>query len=188
MVLGVIIPAVAPAVLGAGLSARGGPLEPPRSDLPKVKPGEILEIALATQALSETGRTLRLTTNPFTGELVTSAEDQDLRLFDLLGEKFAREALAATPAESQAIFDERQLLIESRRINPVFPTSAAAAPPVTEVREQVVAALVRETPKVVAPGVVSSSSAGLMSRRLGGPCAGVTTGFSRLNCARGGIS
>jgi len=188
MVLGVLIPAVAPAVLGAGLGARGGPLEQARGEVPKVKPGEILQIALATQALSEAGRTLRLTTDPFTGGLVISAADQDVRLFDLLGEQFAREELRATPAESQAIFDERQRLIESRRLNPVFPTDPTPLPPVTEVRQQVVQELVRETPREVAPGVVSSARPGATPRRLGGPCAGVTTGFSRLNCARGGIS
>jgi len=188
MVLGPLLTAVAPSVLGAGLSARGGPLAPDRGNVPKIKPGEIIQIALASQALEEAGRTLQLTTNPFTGGLVISAVDQDVRLFDLLGEQFAREALRATPAESQAIFDERQLLIESRRINPVFPTTPVPVEPVTEVRQQVVQALIRESPRPVAPGVVSSSSAGLLSRRLGGPCAGVTTGFSRLNCARGGIS
>ena len=188
MVLGVLIPAVAPAILGAGLSARGGPLEQPRGDVPKIKPGEIIEIALASQALESTGRELRLTTDPFTGGLVISAADQDLRLFDILGEKFAREALRATPEESQQVFDERQALIESRRLFPVFPTAPAPPPPSTEVRQQVVAALTRESPRAIAPGRVSSASAGLMSRRLGGPCAGVTTGFTRLNCARGGIS
>ena len=188
MVLGVLIPAVAPAVLGAGLSARGGPFEPPRGVVPKVKPGEILQIALATQSLSETGRELRLTTDPFTGGLVISAADQDPLLFNLLGERFAREALRATPEESQQIFDERAALIESRRLFPVFPTAPAPPPPQTEVREQVVQALARESPRPIAPGVVSSASSGILSRRLGGPCAGVTTGFTRLNCARGGIS
>jgi len=182
IVVGGIVQAVGPAILGASATS----LLTKRERFPGLAPGEILSAALQTQALSERGLVPRLSTDPFTGNLVISTEDQSAGLFNLLGERFAREALASTPAESAALFREREAFIESRRINPVFP--GGVDPPVETVRESVVLALTRESPKEIAPGVVSSARPNVMTRRLGGPCAGVTTGFARLNCARGGIS
>lgn len=186
MVLGAILAATGAAIIGEGLQARGGPLERGFQRAPGLKPGDILRAALATQALSERGLSPVLSTDPFTGNLVISTVDQTASLFDLLGERFAREALASTPEESAEIFRQREEFIESRRQFPVFPGGAVSAVP--EVREQVVLALSRESPQPIAPGVVSSRLPNVSPRRLGGPCAGVTTGFQRLNCARGGIS
>jgi len=171
-----LIPSIAPVVLGAALQARGGPLAPSFQRAPGLKPGDILRTALDIQALSESGRVPRVSTDPFTGNLVVSTEEQTAGLFNLLGERFAREALAPTPEESAITFSEREAFIASRRL------------PVTEVRETVVANLSRVSPAPIAPGVVSSARPAVMSRRLAGPCAGPTTGFARLNCARGGIS
>lgn len=186
MVLGAILAGVGAAIVGEGLQARGGPLEAPFQRAPGLKPGDILRASLATQALSERGLSPVVSTDPFTGNLVISTADQTANLFNLLGERFAREALASTPAESAEIFRQREAFIESRRQFPVFP--GGAAPAVPDVREQVVLALSRESPQPIAPGVVSSRLPNVEPRRLGGPCAGVTTGFQRLNCARGGIS
>jgi len=174
-VIGGIIGAAGPLAGVTGLQARGGPLST-FERAPRIKPGDILRIALAAQALSESGQTPRIATDPFTGNLALSTVGQSAGLFNLLGERFAREALASTPAESAEIFREREQFI------------ATVDSPVTAARQQVVLALSRESPKQVAPGVVSSALPSGMSRRLGGPCAGVTTGFARLNCARGGIS
>jgi len=174
-VLGGIVTALGPSIGVSGAQARGGPLSE-FERAPGIKPGDILRIALAAQALSEGGQTPRISTDPFTGNLVLSTVGQSEGLFNLLGERFAREALASTPAESAQVFREREDFI------------ASSDPPVTEARTQVVQALTRVSPQVIAPGVVSSARPSTMSRRLGGPCAGVTTGFTRLNCARGGIS
>jgi len=187
MVLGTLIvagtiKAVGPAILGA--SAQTLLQEADRA--PGLTPGELLSAGLQVQALSERGVVPVVSTDPFTGNLVISTEDQTEGLFNLLGERFAREALASTPEESAALFREREAFIESRRINPVFP--AGPSPPVETVREQVTLALSRVSPVPIAPGVVSSARPNVTSRRLGGPCAGITTGFARLNCARGGIS
>jgi len=181
VVLGTI-QAVAPAVLGATVQT----LVTKKERFPQISPGDILRAALATQALSERGLVPVVSTDPFTGNLVVSTQDQSAGLFNLLGERFAREALASTPAESAAVFAERQAFIESRRLNPVFPTPFEE--PVETVREQVIAPLIRTSPSMIAPGVVSSVRPVAASRRLGGPCAGITTGFARLNCGRGGFT
>lgn len=186
MVLQFLVPALAslaPGVIATGAQARGGPLAPGFDRAPGLQPGDILSVALQTQAMSEAGLSPVVSTDPFTGNVVISTLDQAEGLFNLLGEKFAREALAPGPAESAQVFAEREAFIESRRLTPAFPV-----PPVTEAREQVVALLTRVSPSVIAPGVVSSARPAAMSRRLAGPCAGPTTGFERLNCARGGIS
>jgi len=180
--VGGFIAVVAPSILGATATT----LLTPRQRFPKISPGDILRASLATAALSERGLSPVISTDPFTGNLVVSTEDQSAGLFNLLGERFAREALASTPAESAAIFAEREAFIESRRRDPVFP--GAVEPPVETVREQVTLALTRASPAPIAPGVVSSVRPNVMPRRLAGPCAGPTTGFARLNCARGGIS
>ncbi len=181
VVLGTI-QAVAPAVLGATVQS----LLTKKERFPGLTPGELLQAGLATQALSERGLVPRVSTDPFTGNLVISTEDQSAGLFNLLGERFAREALASTPAQNAQLFRDREAFIESRRINPVFPTPSEA--PVETLREQVIAPLLRTSPAPIAPGVVSSSHLGARSERLGGPCAGITTGFARLNCGRGGFT
>lgn len=150
---------------------------------PKIAPGEFLRTALEIQALSERGLVPVLSVDPFTGQQVLSTEDQLPDLFNLLGERFASAALAGTPEESAALLGAREEFIQSRRDG----TPPVASAPT--VRDQVVAALSTSTAKLVAPGIVSKKSSSLArSRRLGGPCAGANTGFSRLNCARGGFS
>jgi len=140
-------------------------------------------VALEIQALSERGLVPVLSVDPFTGGTVLSTEDQFSGLFNLLGERFASASLAGTPEESAALLGAREEFIESRRIG---------TPPVSStptVRDQVVAALSTSTGKLAGPGIVDKKSSSLQrSRRLGGPCAVANTGFSRLNCARGGFS
>lgn len=126
MVLGAILAGVGAAIVGEGLQARGGPLEAPFQRAPGLKPGDILRASLATQALSERGLSPVVSTDPFTGNLVISTADQTANLFNLLGERFAREALASTPAESAEIFRQREAFIESRRQFPVFPGGGRA--------------------------------------------------------------
>jgi len=180
-----IISGVGPGVLGAGLTARGGPFDTAVRS-PRIPVGASLQLAIDIGALSEQGLSPRISTDPFTGNIVLSTKGQEGVLFDILGERFARETLRGTPEESAAIFREREAFIESRRQFPVFPGGAEA--PVNQIRANVVADLSRVSPTVIAPGVVSSARPAAMSRRLAGPCAGITTGFERLNCARGGIS
>ncbi len=192
MVFPAVIAAIAPTGLGLGLQAQGGPFDQFPRARTKVPPGEILQLALEIQALSERGLTPRVVTDPFTGGTVLATEDQLPILFDILGERFASKELAFTPEESRQAFEERQSFIEQRRRFPVFPGAAptpqaSPVPVVDEVREQVITNLARKSPVVVAPGVVSSPTA--QSRRgLGGPCAGVTTGFQRIACSRGGFT
>jgi len=159
---GALFPVLGLQAVVLGLQARGGPLEPERQRFPGLSPGDILRGALAIQALSESGLVPVASTDPFTGDLVISTQDQSPVLETLLGEKFARETLAATPEE-----------IEEQRT----------------FRDQVIDSFSMPTARVIGPGVVSRGSrdAGI-SRRLGGPCAAANTGFSRLNCARGGFA
>lgn len=182
MVVGAIVTAGATAI-GSQIAQN---LLTPRVRFPKVTPGEILRLALDIQALQEKRLTPVLSIDPFTGGTVLSTADQSSVLFDLLGESFARESLRGTPEESAEIFRAREELIESRRQFPVFPGEIGEAP---TTRDVVTQALSTTTAKVVAPGVVDRKTSSLAtSRRLGGPCAGANTGFSRLNCARGGFS
>jgi len=159
---GPAIPLLGLQILPLALTARGGPFEPARDRFPGISPGDLLRAALSIQALSEAGLVPVASTDPFTGDLVVSTQDQAPILETLLGEKFARETLAATPEE----------IGEVRTF-----------------RDEVVDRLAMPTARVVGPGVVSRGSrdAGI-SRRLGGPCAAANTGFSRLNCARGGFA
>ena len=180
MVIGAIVAAVAPAIVSATIQAE---LANRADRSPKIRPGEILRTALNIQALSESGLTPVLSVDPFTGGQVLSSADQSAGLFNLLGERFARAALAGTPEESAAILRAREDLIQQRR----GIATTAVEPP--SLRSEVVAALSPVTPRVVAPGVVAKKSSGMiMPRRLGGPCAAANTGFSRLNCARGGFA
>ncbi len=182
MVVATLLTAGIPVVLGA--TAQN--LLTPRERFPKVPPGQILKLALDIQALQEKRLTPVLSIDPFTGATVLSTSDQSSILFDLLGERFAREELRGTPAESAAIFRAREELIESRRQFPVFPGSVGEE---TTPRDVVNQALSTTTAKVVAPGVVDRKTGSLArTRRLGGPCAGLNTGFSRINCERGGFA
>lgn len=150
---------------------------------PKIKPGDILRTALAIEALTEQGLQPVLAADPFTMNTVLFTENQSNVVFDILGTRFASQALAGTPAESAALFAAREDFIQSA---PGFPATAPVAP---TVREQVVQALAPVTAKVIAPGVVAKKTSGMaVSSRLGGPCAAANTGFARLNCARGGFA
>jgi len=178
MVIGAVIGGLAPIGLQAGVAAEVG-----RVRSPKIKPGEFLRTALEIQALSEAGQTPVLQVDPFTGGQVLSTSDQSGVVFDILGSRFASAALAGTPEESGAIFRAREAFIESRR------NGTALVPEGPTLRDQVIAALTTSTAKVVAPGVVERKTSSLVTPgRLGGPCAGANTGFSRLNCARGGFT
>lgn len=180
MVVGAIIAAATPVLLKTVLQAEQSRRASPS---PKIKPGELLKLALDIQALSEQGLTPIISTDPFLGGLVLSTSDQSSDLFDILGQRFASQALAATPEETAAILQARTEQIETRRI------AAAIEPDTPTLRDEVVAALATTTAKMVAPGIVARKSSSLTSTsRLGGPCAGANTGFSRLNCARGGFS
>lgn len=180
MVVGAIIAAGIPVIAQAVIQS-----EVSRAQLksPKIRPGEFLRLALEIQALSESGLSPVLSVDPFTGATVLSTTDQSGVLFNILGEKFAREALAGTPEESAVILQAREQFIQSRRV------AAVAAPTVPTLREEVVGVLAPSTAKLVAPGVVAKKSSGVATpSRLGGPCAAANTGFSRLNCARGGFA
>lgn len=180
MVVAGIIAAAVPVVVGSTIQVIQ--LNRARAN-PKIKPGEFLRLALDIQALSERGLTPVLSADPFSLDTVLFTQDQTGSVFDILGTRFAAKALAGTPEESAATFAARQEFIESA---PGFPATVAEVP---TLREEVVAQLTPATGKVVAPGIVAkkSSSMGVTSR-LGGPCAGANTGFSRLNCARGGFA
>jgi len=182
VVVGVILTAAIPAVATATLQT----LLTPRQRFPKITPGDFVRRGLDIVALQERGLTPVITIDPFTGSSVLSTADQAPILVTLLGERFAREAFRGTPEESEAIFRAREELIERRRQFPVFPGEIGEAPTVRDVVNE---ALSTTTAKVVAPGVVERKTSSLIaSRRLGGPCAAANTGFSRLNCARGGFA
>lgn len=159
MVVGTIIATLGPAVLSQIIQIE---MQRGQDRAIRITPGDILRGALAIQALSEGGLVPVASTDPFTGDLVISTQDQSPVLETLLGEKFARETLAATPGEIEEV---------------------------RTFRDQVIDSLSMPTARVTGPGVVSRGSRGAAtSRRLGGPCAAANTGFSRLNCARGGFA
>jgi len=159
---GAAFPALGLSILPIALQARGGPLEPARQRFPGIAPGDLLRAALAIQGLSEQGLVPVASTDPFTGDLVVSTADQSAVLETILGERFASEALRATPEEVEEV---------------------------RTFRDEVVRSLARPTARVVAPGVVARRTSDLARvSRLGGPCAGANTGFNRLNCARGGFA
>ncbi len=193
MVVGTVavgVPLIA-SLTGAGAGAILGQVfgqKGPRS--PQVQPGDILRLALGVQALSERGLQPVVSTDPFTGDTVLSTADQSGVLTTLLGEKFAREALAPTAADIREVFDFQQEAIRLGRLGLLEPGLQAGAPVETPtVRDQVVANLTVSSARVVAPGVVIRRSSDLDVRsRLGGPCAGVNTGLMRLRCARGGFA
>lgn len=187
MVLGALIAGVGASIGVEALQAQGGPFERARVRSPQVQPGDILALALQAQALSERGLTPVISTDPFTGNQVISTSDQSGILETLLGEKFAREALAPSQAELDALAAARfqTLVVDPPRVS----FARAAAPVGTSVRDQIVDDLSTATARVVAPGVVTRRSSGVgVSRRLGGPCAAANTGFTRLRCGRGGFT
>jgi len=159
---GAFIPGLALGLLPIVLQAPGGPLAPAREGFPRISPGDILRAALGIQALSERGLVPVASFDPFSGDLVVSTQDQSGVLTDILGSKFASEALAPTQQEIAEI---------------------------GTLRDEVVNRLAMPTARRVGPGVVVRRSRDFArTRRLGGPCAAANTGFSRLNCARGGFS
>lgn len=180
MVIGLVVAAAVPVLLETVVTAE---LNNAATKPSKVKPGEFLKLALNIQALSESGLVPVLSVDPFSGDTVLSTSDQAAGLFDLLGTKFAREFLAPTPAEIEEIRVARDASIALGQGPSVQPVTAPT------LRDEVVQALAPSTGRVVAPGVVAKKSSGLaVSTRLGGPCAAANTGFSRLNCARGGFA
>lgn len=190
MVIPAIGAAIGAAILGEALQAQGGPLERPRVRAPQTQPGDILKLSLQVQALSERGLQPVLSIDPFTGNQVVSTQDQSAILETLLGEKFAREALAPTAEEIREVFDLQQEAIARGRAGTLFAAPPVVAPQeIGSVRDEVVRSLSTQTARPVAPGVVVRRSSDLASaRRIGGPCAAANTGFTRLKCARGGFS
>lgn len=159
---GAFIPGLALGLLPIVLQAPGGPLAPATEGSPRIKPGDLLRAALGIQALSERGLVPVASFDPFSGDLVVSTQDQSGVLTDILGSKFASEALAPTQAEIAEI---------------------------GTVRDEIVRSLAMPTARRVGPGVVARRSSDLSSaRRLGGPCAAANTGFTRLRCGRGGFT
>lgn len=158
---GALIPGLAAGILPLALQAKGGPFDQ-SVRFPQIDLSEIGSTAVQIQRLKARGLQPVVSIDPFTGGQVLSTADQAPILERLLGEKFAREALAATPEEVTAVRD---------------------------FREEVVRSLSSAKPRVFQPGQTGiSSRVSATGRRLGGPCAGANTGFSRLNCARGGFS
>ncbi len=184
------VPVIA-GIVGAGQGGIAGTLLAPKGPrAPQVQPGDILRLALYIQALSESGLKPVVSTDPFTGNTVLSTQDQSGVLQTLLGEKFAREALAATPEEIQSV---RDLQSEAIRLGRAGLLPEVGAPVLGQiaptVRDEVVANLTTVSARVVAPGVVARRGRDLTEpKELGGPCAVANTGFSRLNCARGGFA
>lgn len=159
--LGPVFPLLGLQVVIAGLQAPGGPFAPTPDRFPSIKPGDLLKTALDIQALSEAGKVPVASIDPFTGDLVVSTADQAPILETLLGERFAREELRATPAEVEEV---------------------------RTFRDEVVRSLARPTARVVAPGVVARRTSDLArTSRLAGPCTGLNTLQARRDCARGGF-
>jgi len=190
-----VVPALGASVVIAGLQSKGGPLftgvRAPTGPTSK----EFAALFKDVQALADRGLDPLLFTDPFTGGLTLATADQGPVIFGILEERFARQEQAGQ-LEPLAVRRQRQALLEQRRNpSPVFPITTTevpvtADPVIDQAREQVILSLIATSPKVVAPGVVSSRTAKSTrpQSRLGGPCAGITTGFQRVTCARGGFT
>lgn len=192
MVVGAIVAAVAPQILGAAVQTRGGPLDltPRAPRLPKGDLGKALQGIVDLQAR---GLEPVLSKNPFTGGLVLSTADQGEVLQDILFERQRREALAPDPQEIAEIRAFRQAFIERGRtqglVDPRVAVEVGPVPPAVPV--ETVSTSV--TARLVAPGVVErGTTPRVTSRRikarLAGQCAGPQTGISRLRCGRGGFA
>jgi len=154
--------AVGPLLIGQSIQPRGG-------RAPGIKPGDLLRAALDIQALSERGLVPRVSTDPFTGNLVVSTMDQTPILNELLADRTIRELLAPTESELSGIRAVRSTTLS------LVPGQGSA------------------TARQVAPGRVErgpsiTSSAAAVTRNLSGPCAGATSGFQRVQCNVGGFA
>jgi len=136
---------------------------------PGIKPGDFLKAALDIQALSESGQQPRITTDPFTGNLVVSTEDQANVLEGILADRGIRDLLQPTPEETLAAQRVRQDVLA------VIPGTIGA------------------TARLVAPGVVvrgeiKPGAPVVQGRPLSGPCAGGTSLSSQIGCNIGGFA
>ena len=184
IVIGGIIQAAAPVVLGAAVQSlqRTRFPRPPKGDLGRTVQG-ILE-------LQARGLEPVLSKDPFTGGFVLSTADQADVLQDILLARSRRQALAPDAQEIAEIRAFRQAFIDVGRtqglVDPRIPTAAAAIQPAAVESVSV-------TAKLVAPGVVERGrtprvTSRRLKSRLAGPCAGPQTGITRLRCARGGLA
>ncbi len=181
MAIGAIFPILGASALGEGV---GAGLRP-SSDSPPFKTGDIFKAAMLIQGLSERGLVPVASTDPFTGNLVISTENQADVLFGILSDRAARLEFPFTEEDEGALFAARERFID-RAAATARPTSALTqtSPPAFSNR---VTARPAPAGGVSRGGVPSRSAAvtlgpgnGVM--RLSSPCAGPQTGISRLRC------
>jgi len=160
--VGGLTQAVGPLLIGQSIQPRGG-------RAPGIKPGDLLRAALDIQALSERGLVPRVSTDPFTGDVVVSTADQTPILNELLADRTIRELLAPTESELSDVRAVRTNVLS------LVPGQGSA------------------TARQIAPGRVSrgtsiTSSVSAVTRKLSGPCAGASSGFQRIRCNVGGFA
>ncbi len=170
LIVGGIVKAVAPAILGTSLQ-----VEVQKQRFPGLKPGDLLRAALDIQALSESGLTPRASTDPFTGDLVVSTEDQSATLTGILADREVRRQIVELGEE---VGGEAAL------------QRARLAQQIRESARDLVPGTLGATARRVAPGVVVRGELrpGLPGRPLSGPCAGGISTLEQIRCNVGGFA
>lgn len=141
-IIGPIIGALAGGVLAEGISASLAPsLATARN-----RPGDFLRVAQEIQRLRARGLDARVSSDPFTGNILISTADQEPILEQLAFEAAVRAATQPSQAFSEALFRARERFIESRRVFPVFPTSPGPPPAIVAAAQRVLPSVVRRPP------------------------------------------
>jgi len=166
LIVGGIVKAAAPAIIGSAIQ-----VEATRTRFPGIKPGDFLKAALDIQSLSESGKTPRITTDPFTGDFVISTADQSGVLTQILADReINRQIVALGPEVGGDVELQRAAL--QQEVRAVVPGTVGA------------------TARMVAPGVVVRGELrpGLPGRPLSGPCAGGQSALEQIRCNERGFA
>lgn len=166
LIVGAIVKTAAPAILGQAVQ-----VETTRTRFPGIKPGDFLKAALDIQALSESGKSPRITSDPFTGGLLISTEDQSPFLTQIVADReLSRQIIALGPEVGGEV--ELQRLALQQQLREVVPGTIGA------------------TARMVAPGTVVRGELrpGLPGRPLSGPCAGGQSKLEQIRCNVGAFA
>jgi len=166
LIVGGIVKAAAPAIIGSAVQ-----VEATRSRFPGIKPGDFLKAALDIQALSESGKTPRITTDPFTGDFVISTEDQSGVLTQILADREINRQIVALGEEVGGEVELQRAALQ-QQVRAVVPGTIGA------------------TARMVASGTVVRGELrpGLPGRPLSGPCAGGQSKLEQIRCNVGGFA
>jgi ribosomal protein L19 len=147
--------------------------------LPKIKPGDLVKVAVQIKEIQTRGGIPRITTDPYTGNVLIYEASQDP--FAIRETQVQREAATPGPDYANQIYQLRQQLIEA------LARPKVSSPTATPRRADIpVSAQQRATRRFVGAGRVSKGNL-VSDQMLAGPCAGVVSGLQKIRCNRGGF-